>query len=285
MRKSSGLSNTFGLRQGSDFDAGLRPFWQTGLRRLPSVCQSTANRFAGSRRWVGWFAVVLILPQAANRSISQPQIWYNSVGPYRGVATARQSQNLSVIGPIFNKGKVLQRKGKTMQEILDYIAAHPGAAQGEIVDAFVGRFGRNRTRKNIALLVAAGCIRVEVDGNNRYNHFATGNEYMPEPVPTEEGRRGRGQSPPERKFLYGVKLAGEGAIKIGVSGSMKHRINMMQTSHFRTYYVVFAVLTERHKELERELHNAFADRRLGGEWFDITVAELIAEVESNGYLQ
>ncbi len=66
-------------------------------------------------------------------------------------------------------------------------------------------------------------------------------------------------------FVYFVRAAGVGPIKIGHSGAWERRVRALQTSQAGRLDVVLVVLGSR--EVEQALHTQFAEHRLEGEWF------------------
>jgi hypothetical protein len=81
----------------------------------------------------------------------------------------------------------------------------------------------------------------------------------------------------ERRFVYGIRVRGESPIKVGVTRSLKSRIDSLQTGYHKQYIVVFAALEDNAISVEAELHLAFSEKRISGEWFDITAEDLMSE--------
>lgn len=81
------------------------------------------------------------------------------------------------------------------------------------------------------------------------------------------------------RHLYAIS-DGAGAVKIGVSGKVQHRLRALQVSHARALTLIcsFPVLEAKHAE--RYVHTLLADKRLLGEWFDITADEARTAIEA-----
>lgn len=93
-------------------------------------------------------------------------------------------------------------------------------------------------------------------------------EYTPQPKIVEPGFR----------LVYMIE-AGT-AIKIGHTKNLSERISNLQGANPETLIVVFAAYTGTPLQLEQNLHEYFADRRIRGEWFDISRDEALAAMVS-----
>jgi len=75
-------------------------------------------------------------------------------------------------------------------------------------------------------------------------------------------------------YLY-VVLSGNGLYKIGKSQDPKTRFRQINSgSPVECYFVYHEKYDEDVKDLEKEYHNMFADKRIRGEWFDLTEDDL-----------
>jgi len=73
---------------------------------------------------------------------------------------------------------------------------------------------------------------------------------------------------PEAGCVYIIKSP-TGEYKIGKTKRLTTRIQQLQTGLPYKIEHVLSLVTPSMAKLERELHDAFADRRVGGEWFNL----------------
>lgn len=73
--------------------------------------------------------------------------------------------------------------------------------------------------------------------------------------------------------VYFIQAAHGGPVKIGRARCVNTRIASLQTAHPYPLQLL-AVLPNAGRNVEQRLHERFADRRLNGEWFDITQTEV-----------
>ncbi|MBT7349619.1 GIY-YIG nuclease family protein [candidate division WWE3 bacterium] len=70
-------------------------------------------------------------------------------------------------------------------------------------------------------------------------------------------------------YLY-VILSGNGLYKIGKSQNPKTRFNQINSgSPVECYFIFQKEYDENSKNLEKEYHDMFANKRIRGEWFDL----------------
>lgn len=69
-----------------------------------------------------------------------------------------------------------------------------------------------------------------------------------------------------------------GLFKIGSARNVERRIRSLQTGSADQLEIVCVIPTAQHTHaaLERALHHRLADKRVSGEWFDLTDADLLA---------
>lgn len=79
------------------------------------------------------------------------------------------------------------------------------------------------------------------------------------------GRRGRDSD--DSRSVYFIRADGPGLIKIGVAGSVQHRLSTLQTAS-PVPLTLIAVIPGVGQPVESELHERFAEDRVRGEWFE-----------------
>lgn len=87
----------------------------------------------------------------------------------------------------------------------------------------------------------------------------------------------------ERGSVYFVKQKGLSPIKIGYSGKEdpRGRIASMATASPYGMQIIGIIITDSPAKLEAKLHSKYADRRLTGEWFDISLQDVDFEIKEN----
>ena len=76
--------------------------------------------------------------------------------------------------------------------------------------------------------------------------------------------------PTTKQLLYVIRNTITGLIKIGVTNNIKRRISQLECATGCELETVFcSVVADNTKEIEKELHQRFADFRQRGEWFDV----------------
>jgi hypothetical protein len=63
-------------------------------------------------------------------------------------------------------------------------------------------------------------------------------------------------------------------VKIGKTKNIKRRLDGLQTAHPDELVLYKFIQTEKHHELEQELHKQFKSKRIRGEWFELTLTEI-----------
>ena len=85
----------------------------------------------------------------------------------------------------------------------------------------------------------------------------------------------------ERTFLYAVGSK-DGPCKIGITQNIGARLRMLQTGSAQKLELIFvysAYDKQTARSLEKWFHNAHAEYRLTGEWFDCTADEAFEWIE------
>jgi hypothetical protein len=70
--------------------------------------------------------------------------------------------------------------------------------------------------------------------------------------------------------------AENGLVKIGCSTGIERRLMYLQTGTPHELTLLGVIETDHPRELERQLHKRFADRRRRGEWFELSEDEIIS---------
>jgi len=168
----------------------------------------------------------------------------------------------------------LQNQERQMKDIIEYIHGNPHANKGTIVSAFVDKYSSRSIR-----LFLSDCqwLTVERGANNASLYSITPDAY--ELAISELGAVASEKiaDNSESRFIYGIQIVGEQPIKVGIARNLRKRIDMLQVGHYKKYVIVFAALTTDFYRIEKELHLLFADKRIGGEWFNITASDLAYE--------
>ena len=71
-----------------------------------------------------------------------------------------------------------------------------------------------------------------------------------------------------------------GPVKVGISDKPMFRLRSLQTGHASRLDLKHSREADNAKLVERLAHHALREKRLSGEWFDVTVDEAIAAIES-----
>ena len=76
----------------------------------------------------------------------------------------------------------------------------------------------------------------------------------------------------KKKWSNTLYLISDGKYtKIGITtGGASNRLKTLQTGNARKLYVVFETFIKKASRIERQLHIRYADKRLQGEWFELT---------------
>lgn len=89
-----------------------------------------------------------------------------------------------------------------------------------------------------------------------------------------EGRTGTGRLAQRESVIYFAQRASDGAIKIGTTTDLKHRIYRLRNHEHDQIEVIGVVPGNRHQEAQ--FHRALIDDAIGGEWFKPTARVLKA---------
>ena len=73
-------------------------------------------------------------------------------------------------------------------------------------------------------------------------------------------------------YVYFIQRYSDGAVKIGMSKDINKRLDSFLPYFY--FKLIGFIHVENHSELEKELHNKFKDKRISGEFFDISPYEL-----------
>lgn len=87
----------------------------------------------------------------------------------------------------------------------------------------------------------------------------------------------------QKGSVYFIKHKGLLPVKIGYSSSEnpQERFNSFKISSPYGIQVLGVIITNNPQKLEAQLHKKYADKRLNGEWFNITLQDVDMEVELN----
>ncbi len=80
---------------------------------------------------------------------------------------------------------------------------------------------------------------------------------------------------------YVYLLEGDGCYKIGHARDPENRVETLKIQLPYPVHLVTFVYSEDRRGLEAELHEKFADKRLNGEWFDLSQND-VEEIEKMG---
>lgn len=75
-------------------------------------------------------------------------------------------------------------------------------------------------------------------------------------------------------YVYFIRN-NEGYIKIGIATDVQKRLAQLQTANAHKLELVGAIPHIRYKDIEVRLHEQFADKRLLGEWFEISGDDVV----------
>lgn len=87
-------------------------------------------------------------------------------------------------------------------------------------------------------------------------------------------------------YVYLLKSNKRDALKIGMTANLKQRMKSFKTCsrHLgiedETFEFLRTIKVDKYSELETLLHKKFADKRVCGEWFNITEEEFVSMLES-----
>ncbi|WP_171987926.1 GIY-YIG nuclease family protein [Streptomyces sp. MP131-18] len=87
-------------------------------------------------------------------------------------------------------------------------------------------------------------------------------------------RQAKQPAPKRTCFVYAIREAGRGRVKIGRSENPQARLKVLRTGSPVALELLWS--TRGGVELEAFLHDRFADRRVRGEWFDFSKVDALA---------
>jgi hypothetical protein len=75
---------------------------------------------------------------------------------------------------------------------------------------------------------------------------------------------------PATGHVYLIRVVDTNMVKIGyTTNPVRHRMSQLQVGNPNALEILALVETPRYKEIERELHQLLANRRVRGEWFNL----------------
>ena len=97
-------------------------------------------------------------------------------------------------------------------------------------------------------------------------------------VSNEEIRQRFGDGPERRKskFVYLIE-AENGLVKIGISSNVQRRLSTLNTASPVELWILAYAQPPSAAKLEKKLHNTYSDKRVRGEWFRLSHAD-VAEI-------
>lgn len=120
-------------------------------------------------------------------------------------------------------------------------------------------------------------VLMNLYGDNLITNYEDGSLYEIT-IPLDQLRRLDPQPafeiPNGRNAGYVYVVESGGRFKIGISENPKTRIQALRTGSPYGIHEIALIKTTRYRELESELHTLFADRRMKGEWFALTPADV-----------
>lgn len=75
-------------------------------------------------------------------------------------------------------------------------------------------------------------------------------------------------------YVYFIKNNSSVDIKIGVSYNINDRMKSYRTAFSGEIFLIGYIYCENYKELEKEIHNLYKDKRISGEWFNVSVNDV-----------
>ena len=76
-------------------------------------------------------------------------------------------------------------------------------------------------------------------------------------------------------YFVAASVEGKMRLKIGVTKNIKHRFSSLQTGSPIELRLGFGLLVQKPAAVEWALHKHFRDRKIKGEWFDVTITEAL----------
>jgi hypothetical protein len=90
--------------------------------------------------------------------------------------------------------------------------------------------------------------------------------------------RAVGKSKAKSTILYVIAMEGTDFIKIGIASNVKKRLKALQTGNPIKLNIEMSLRVDNANELEYELHRAFANSRVLGEWFKLDVGQVMKRI-------
>lgn len=78
----------------------------------------------------------------------------------------------------------------------------------------------------------------------------------------------------KKGFVYFASSSESGSVKIGSSRNVNSRMSQLSTSSPSKIYPLFSFLCDDRLLAERSLHRHFSEKRMNGEWFDLSKSEV-----------
>ena len=82
------------------------------------------------------------------------------------------------------------------------------------------------------------------------------------------------------RYLYFIQSKPNGSVKIGTSSNVNRRLNTLQTSSPLKLVLLDSIKLKNANEVETQLHYDLREKRLIGEWFDISEKEVQQIIKS-----
>ena len=82
------------------------------------------------------------------------------------------------------------------------------------------------------------------------------------------------------KYVYIVQSLEDGFFKIGVSKNPKKRICQLQTGNSSELKLIESYFSKYAYKIEKALHNQFSYLRKEGEWFDLSLIEVLDFIDN-----
>lgn len=81
-------------------------------------------------------------------------------------------------------------------------------------------------------------------------------------------------------YVYFVKFKSSNAIKIGKSFDVIKRVNELRNGHQDDMILLGYIYSEDYGKLENESHKKFNEKRISGEWFNVSLIDVIDYIKS-----
>ena len=88
----------------------------------------------------------------------------------------------------------------------------------------------------------------------------------------------------KRNFVYILSNSDNGYLKIGVSSNVDKRISQLQTGSWAELSVEYkSMVCSNSFDIESNIHEKLKDKRVRGEWYDVSMSDAISLVESENH--